>query len=431
MNQHPARRHRRPSISCGAAIRIASSLLLVAVIVSCGGVPGLHEETPTTAMKLPLVRVLLSDDAQPVRIQGDGSFSVECLRAKDQDIFYATRPIVITNVGNGRMKVTTDDGDYIAEDVAEINLLPRAGKNRLRVQSRWYRGMLKLLPSGQGLQTINLLYMEDYLRGVVPPELGPRTEEEIEAVKAQAVAARTYAMAHLGQYAKAAYDLKSSVVDQVYEGMAVENKLVNKAIDATAGSVLMYNGEFVQAYYHSTCGGMTDNIASVWERQELPYLKPVSDGGVCSWSKYFRWEETYTEPQLRLLIEQYLSTERGREITIGRILDVAVMERTPGGRVARLTVRTETDHHSFYKDRIRWVIRRGSNPDLILASARFDVHLSRDTAGNLHRITLSGGGYGHGVGMCQCGAIGYSRQGWTCEQILTHYYAGVEVKKLY
>ena len=179
--------------------------------------------------------------------------------------------------------------------------------------------------------------------------------------------------------------MKASVVDQVYEGMEAENKLVDRAIDATNGSVIMYQDDFVQAYYHSTCGGLTDGISSVWDRPELPYLKPVSDDGACSWSKYFRWEETYTEPQLRLMVEQYLSTERGRDIKIGKIVDVAAMERTPGGRVARLMVRTEIDVHNFYKDRIRWVLRRASNPDLILASDKFDVKLSRDPQGNLLR----------------------------------------------
>jgi stage II sporulation protein D len=273
--------------------------------------------------------------------------------------------------------------------------------------------------------------MEDYLRGVVPPEIGKRTEDEIEAVKAQAVAARTYAMAHLQQYGRQPYDMKSSIVDQVYEGVSVEDKLVDKAIDQTSGWVIMYNDAFINAYYHSTCGGMTDDVNSVWDRKEVPYLKAVSDGDACSWSKYYRWKEYFTEAQLRGRIEQYLASDRGRDLRIGHIRDVTIHDRTPGGRVVTLAVKTDNDVYEFHRDRIRWVVGRTSNPDLILPSDRFDVTIDHDGSGYVTSITFDGSGYGHGVGMCQCGAIGLSRKGWTFEKILSHYYTGVSLKKLY
>ena len=106
-------------------------------------------------------------------------------------------------------------------------------------------------------------------------------------------------------------------------------------------------------------------------------------------------------------------------------------ERTPGGRVATLVVQSETDTYRFHKDRIRWVIGRASNPDLILPSDRFDVILERDNTGGILRIVFNGSGYGHGVGMCQCGAIGMSRNGYTYDQILRRYYVGIDLKQLY
>jgi stage II sporulation protein D len=176
---------------------------------------------------------------------------------------------------------------------------------------------------------------------------------------------------------------------------------------------------------------MTDDISHVWDKPEAPYLKPVNDSGSCSWSKYYAWREEYTEPQLRGRIEQYLATDRGRQITLAPITDLLVEERTAGGRVSRLLVRTVTDNQRFYKDRIRWVIGRASNPDLILPSDRFDVEVSRDDQDRITKIAFVGGGYGHGVGMCQCGAIGKSRVGWTFDTILKHYYTGADIKKLY
>jgi stage II sporulation protein D len=291
--------------------------------------------------------------------------------------------------------------------------------------------MIRLLPRGDIVRVINILYLEDYLRGVVPPEIGLRVETELEAVKAQAVAARTYAMAHLKQYEGDPYDMKASILDQVYEGYSGENELSNKAIDATAGLVMMNQDVMIDAYFHSTCGGRTDDIDDVWDRKEVPYLKSVDDQGACSWSKYYTWQETFTEQQLRGRIEQYLASDRGRELRVGQITDVTISERTAGGRVRRLLVRTDQDVFRFEKDRIRWVIGRTSNPELILPSDRFDVELERDGSQNVVRVKFSGQGYGHGVGMCQCGAIGHSRNGWKFDRILQLYYTNVNIKKLY
>jgi stage II sporulation protein D len=289
---------------------------------------------------------------------------------------------------------------------------------------------MKIIPHGRNVRMINIIYMEDYLKGVVPPEIGKRTEDEFEAVKAQAVAARTYAMSHLQQYSGEPYDVKSSIIDQVYEGVAAEQRNVSRAINETVGLVLTHSDEMINAYYHSTCGGMTDDIADIWERTDVPYLKPVADSA-CSWSKYYLWQEEFTGEQLRGRIQQYLSSDRGRDIKISPITNVAIRERSPGGRVSKLLVETETDTHRFSKDRVRWVIGRMSNPDLILPSANFEIDLRRDSQGRLTRVTFNGKGYGHGVGMCQCGAIGRSRQGWIFDDILAHFYTGVEIKKLY
>jgi stage II sporulation protein D len=216
----------------------------------------------------------------------------------------------------------------------------------------------------------------------------------------------------------------------VYEGVDSEIRLVSAAIEATTGLVAVHNDEMISAYYHSTCGGMTDDIVDVWERENVAYLKPVADT-FCDWSKYFNWRETFTEEQLRGRIEQYLSRDRGREVRIGKIINLEVERRTAGGRILSLLVRTDRDSFRFYRDRIRWVFGRASNPDLILPSANFDVSIDRDGQGNATRIKLRGRGYGHGVGMCQCGAIGLARAGHKFDNILKRFYTGIEVKNLY
>ncbi len=402
----------------------------MALVWSCARIPGLQEEKNGEYIRIPFVRVLLEDNKSEIKVAAEQSFAIECLKDGTQSIYYSAQPVKIINQGNF-IKVLNYKGNIISEHLNEINILPRGTNNKLQVLKKSYRGILKFLPSGGNIQLINIVYMEDYLRGVVPPELGKRKESEIEAVKAQAVAARTYAMAHLKQYSNQPYDMKSSIIDQVYDGAGIELKLVNEAIDATAGKVLYSQDKFVNAYYHSTCGGMTDNIEKVWDRKESPYLKAVKDGDACSWSKYFRWKEHFTEQQLRTRMEQYLSSDRGRDLRIAKIKDIKIIDRTPGGRVNRMKVTTENDIYLFKKDRIRWVLGRTSNPDLILPSVNFDVEITRFNDGYVKAVTFSGKGYGHGVGMCQCGAIGLSRQGWSFENILKKYYTDIEIKKLY
>ncbi len=400
------------------------------LVWSCASVPGLKEESPASFIKVPFVRVLLEENKKEISLSAEKSFAIECLQNKEQAVYYSSRPVKVKNK-NGRLEVFSHKGNLIHARLDEVNIIPRGKSNRTILGKKYYRGLMKVLPNGKNIELINIVYIEDYLKGVVPPELGKRSDDEIEAVKAQAVAARTYAMAHLQQYAGEQYDMKSSIIDQVYEGYNVELNIVNRAIEATTGEVIFYQDKYVNAYYHSTCGGMTDDINAVWDRKEVPYLKAVIDDEACSWSKYFRWQEVFSEKQLRGRIEQYLSSDRGRDLRIGKIKDIVIGERTPGGRIYKLIIKTDNDSFRFQKDRIRWVIGRTSNPELILPSDNFNVEITRDNKGYVTKVIFQGRGYGHGVGMCQCGAIGMARQGVIYDSILTHYYTGIDLRKLY
>ena len=268
--------------------RIGKGLCLMVLVWSCATVPGLKEEKPGSFIRIPFVRVLLEENTDQAVLSTTRSFAIECLAHGEQTVYYSSRPVKVKNEGF-RLVVENHNGALIQPLVDEVNIIPRGADNRVQLNDKTYRGIVKVLPFGQNIRLINIVYMEDYLRGVVPPEIGKRTDEEIEAVKAQAVAARTYAMAHLKQYEGEPYDLKASIIDQLYEGGDVENRLINRAIDATVGYVITYQDDLINAYYHSTCGGMTDNISHVWERKEIPYLKGVEDGAACSWCSSSAW----------------------------------------------------------------------------------------------------------------------------------------------
>ncbi|MGB3563662.1 MAG: SpoIID/LytB domain-containing protein [Thermoanaerobaculia bacterium] len=153
----------------------------------------------------------------------------------------------------------------------------------IRFQGARYRGRLLVYLNDRGrLNVINEVALEDYLRGVVPREMGPEVYDSLEALKAQSVAARTYTLRNLGEFSQEGYDICATPRCQVYAGMDVEHPLTDQAIAETAGQVLSYNGELVDALYSSTCGGHTENVEVVFPLKHEPYLRgvPCLEAGV-------------------------------------------------------------------------------------------------------------------------------------------------------
>jgi len=403
--------------------------LIILMVWGCAAVPTLKEGSEGSYLRLPFVRVLLQNTSSDIIVSSKGSFSIECMKAGKSYVYYSSQPVEFSQSRGGiiiKMGKTP-----LGDSYDEVLLTPRSGNNYLKAFNQRFRGMFRILPYGNNLRLINIVHVDDYLKGVVPLEIGFIGEPETEAIKAQAVAARTYSISHLEQYPKEPFDLKCDVSDQVYKGVDTENDLVNKAIDATRGTVMKFHDELINAYYHSTCGGSTDDIDEVWDRKAEPYLRAVPDSGFCGWSKYADWRESYTVRQIALRLEEYLSAERGKVIRIGSIEDMEITGLTAGGRVANMIVTTDRGTFNFGKDKIRWVFTRSSNPEMILQSARFRIQKQTDNKGRLTRVDFIGQGYGHGVGMCQTGAIGMSRAGRDYETILKHYYLHVDLVRLY
>jgi stage II sporulation protein D len=286
----------------------------------------------------------------------------------------------------------------------------------------------------------NILSVESYLLGVVPLEIGRRPPGEVEAVKAQAVAARTYAVAASGSRASGSFDVFPTVEDQVYGGMDAEEPVSRLAILETAGIIAEHDGEPITAYFHSCCGGRTEAREETWELPGLPYLRSVRDtpGGspdlalsYCRDAADFTWTETWTGPEIAELVERHLpavaSTPVGQPI--GRVRDLRVTAWTPSGRSRWLTVETDGGTYRVFGDRVRWLLRRPGT-GRILRSSWFELDVER-RRGQVARVAARGRGHGHGVGMCQHGALGMARQGYTYDEILKHYYSGVELVRAY
>ncbi len=309
----------------------------------------------------------------------------------------------------------------------------------VRAAGKAYRGALAFVPTDTGILLVNHLPLEDYLRGVVPLEIGERGPDERAAVEAQAVAARSYTVIRLlnsraGTGRSPDFDLVSSVSDQVYGGQSAERPLTDQAVRGTAGLVLLSGGRVVNAPFYSACGGETAAAEEVWRSDGEPHLKRVSDRipgtdrHYCDIAPRFAWTRTFTSAELDALVRRYLASvvEVGRGGP-GHVTDLHVERRTPSGRVGQLIVRTDRGSYLVRGNDARAVLR--SSGGELLNSSYFSVSVER-SADRLVRAVIRGNGYGHGVGMCQWGAIGRARAGQDLRTILRTYYPGTTLGQI-
>jgi stage II sporulation protein D len=304
-----------------------------------------------------------------------------------------------------------------------------------------FRGAIRVVATDTGIVVVNVLPIEWYLRGVVPLEIGPRAPNEQAAAEAQAIAARSYAAVRMASIdashaRNANYDMLATVADQVYGGADAEKPFANQAVDRTAGLVLRYNGRVVSAPYHSTCGGETAAPEEVWREPGEPFLQRVSDRipgtsdrFYCDISPRFTWTRTFTSGELDAAMRAYL----GAYAAVppggpGHIRSVTVGARTPTGRVARLLIAAERGNYTVRGNDTRYVLRTPGSE--ILNSTYFSAEPELRSDGELARLVVKGNGYGHGIGMCQWGAIGRARAGQSARSILATYYPGTTVGQI-
>ncbi|MFN2566964.1 MAG: SpoIID/LytB domain-containing protein [Gemmatimonadaceae bacterium] len=335
-----------------------------------------------------------------------------------------------------RIRVISPDGAGSEYQASPLVVRPAAWGGFVVHAGRRYRGDILVHASGAGLTVVNRLPIDEYLKGVVPMEMGTtRTMGEFAAVEAQAVAARSYAYARLGNDKDGRwYDLRPTVADQAYGGVNVETVVGTRAVESTAGLVLKYEGRLVNAPYHSTCGGTTAEAPEAWPTRGEPFLQRVSDRVpgtdrfYCDVSPRFRWTREIAADQLNAALARYLREyaavpSRGP----GTVRGVTVTTRTPSGRAGLVEIITAVgDRYMLRGNDARFILRVPDGE--ILNSSLFTVEPSLGPGGGLAALTFRGAGYGHGVGMCQWGAIGRARAGQDFRTILSTYFPGTIVE---
>lgn len=287
-----------------------------------------------------------------------------------------------------------------------------SGAGELALDGRRYRGALELHHKGGGLTAVNIVPVDDYLRSVVPEEMP--VDWPAEAIKAQSVAARSFALASRGRHASEGYDLCTTTHCQLYTGTAAEKSVSNAAIKATRGEVLTYGGKPIEALFHTDSGGMTENSEDVWG-SHVPYLRAAKDTP----AKTMPWTKTISRVDLeRKLAAKGHDIGKARSIALSPLaIGRAAKDRTASGRVKTMTVKGTKGTATLSGTTWRSLLG--------LKSTLFDAKLTKDA------VTFTGYGSGHGLGISQWGAERMAAKGKSYADILHHYYTGTTLQQLY
>jgi len=379
------------------------------------------------------------------------------------------------------------DGQY----KLRVRPLPANNPPVLAVNGKQYRGEFEIrrYPDSD-LTVINILNIEEYLYGVVPQEL--EHTAPLEALKAQAVAARTYTYRNLGKYSKWGFDLTNTVSDQVYAGYDGEKTTTNMAVDQTKGKKILYNGSPISVFYFSSSGGRTEDSENVWGTP-IAYLRSVPDPYESGDSYNYSWSKTFTAEDLRQIL--FLSSD----VDLGAIQSVTIEEVSAAGRPIKVKFVGTKGQITYYRQDARTVLGLPSNYYTISSGSGSSAGTGTGSSGggssasrtvyaingdgsvrkvdlpgsvaitasgktviggsgSVYAVTgsgvsvisgsgsgsgsfttglvevkgnvyvFTGKGWGHGVGMSQEGAKGFARMGYTYDQILKHYFTGVTIE---
>ncbi len=276
---------------------------------------------------------------------------------------------------------------------------------------RKFRGYIDISAQNNNtLLIVNTINIEYYLRGVLYHEMP--FYWPIEALKAQAVAARTYALYRMKENRSHTYDVTSDIYSQVYGGRNAERYRTNVAIRKTRGEVLLYKGDIIPAYFHSNCGGHTEDANELWG-YNIPPLK----GRICKFCKsspHSKWKKNF-----RLKDIQDKLNQNGYHL--GLIKEIKIIKRDNSGRVKELQI----------------ICRDGKS--ITISGKKFrEIIGPNNIKSNLYNVIMKGyyfdligKGWGHGVGMCQWGAYNMAKQGYKYKEILQYYYPGTNIVKYY
>ena len=347
------------------------------------------------------IRVEILKNAVMIQLSVDGYYSVR--DASTQKTLFTGKDLkgVVTSYKN-RISV---DGRQFSQDklIFEID-----GEDALRVNNRKYHGDLCIIRTGPGMELVNYVPLEDYIKGIAVREVSHYWPAQV--LRAHAVVFRTYAMYAMKQNAYRDHDVTSDVYSQVYAGTSAQRYRITEAVDETAGDVLTYNGNIFPAFYHSTCGGHTEAASALWD-MDLEPLKGI-ECIYCKESPHYSWSASLP------LAAVIAKLEKGG-VKAGGLTDILILGTDPSDRVTELSLKTPQGQINIPAKDFRNMI----GPDIV-KSANFTLTMRASV------LDMTGIGWGHGVGMCQWGAYFMAKAGYSFAEILAFYYPGSRIMNI-
>lgn len=342
----------------------------------------------------------------------DGASHLSLKIAGGYQILDASGQKVLSEGENLAVKVSSHkNGIFVDKRLAagESIFVQNGPQGSIEINGRRYRGNVRIIKRASlCLEAINYIELEEYVKGILFHEVSHYWPKE--ALKAQAIACRTFALFHMGENKLKDFDLSSDVYSQVYGGRGSERYRTNEAVEQTKDMVLVFTGKVFPAYYHSTCSGQTEDASRLWKINIAP-LKGVSCS-YCRDSKHFSWRYRVPLKKMRSLLEQ-------AGLDTGDILDISVLGRNASARVTQVGLKGEKKSAKLTAKELRSII----GPEHI-RSTNFTVSIQNGA------LDFNGFGWGHGVGMCQWGAYFMAKHGRSYEEILHFYYPRAEISKL-
>ena len=421
----------------GRTVTTLLSVVLLTAVAACATRPRGTTVPGTGAQTDSIVRILLGSPATNARLASttmltlvDGRSGLILGTAREGNVWTARA------IDADGIELTRPGSQPVIARNSPLLLRVDSRNGFLIYEGRRFRGSMLIWREGERVAVVNHVPVEDYLLGVVPLEIGTRRNDERAAVEAQAISARSFTYARtLSRRRDTArrYDLSADVNDQAYGGVDAENGFATQQVVATRRMVVKFRDRIIETVYSASCGGATQDAATAWPFGGQPYLRSVSDaipgggGSYCDINPRATWSSSPSTASLVAGIDAYLRNYTNVNGRITAVDSIKPLATSPSGRVERVALVTNAGRYELAGDRIRFVLRPLNGE--VLRSTTFSIASSASPTGEAH-FDISGRGNGHGVGMCQWGAIGRARAGQSAKEILEGYFVGAVVAQL-
>ena len=398
-------------------------LLFLLIFFGCSSTKRFSSDNNSEFSSSNTIRVLLDNNSSELTISVNDEIFLSDESKRLAKVKSGNKLVLIEKSGELNLKI--GDANFSSE---KFYITPATDNEIIKINGKQYRGRISIFIIDSEIKAVNQIGLEDYVKGVMTKEMPiGKGNENYDALKAFSICARTYAFNKINEN-KNFFDIYPDTRDQVYGGVDGETEYTNKIVDETKGQLLVYENEPAIIFYHSTCGGQTEDVSNVFSKKNIAYLGGVQDGEepYCKISPRYEWIENYSEQTFidRLFNAKLIESNKYK------LSDLKIKSRFNSGRVNELDI-IVNDGEEIQKtiflmgNQIRSIIRSGDGKS-ILRSTLFNINIDKSK-----NIVITGKGNGHGVGLCQWGAIGQSKKGIDYEAILNHYFPGTTIKNLY